>query len=133
MAKPKNLIDKRMANALITGAEASGFANKAMGVGGQMGMKVVQKVMGGLWVGGNAWLTPDELIFEPNKVNVAAHKTSDDLKITLALKDVGQVNWRKGIATSIIDVEAGDQTLTIRCYKAQSFAERIREAAGAAA
>ena len=132
MPKPDNLIDKRMANALFKGARANAGTRMALGINGRVGLKAVEKIMGGLWVGGNAWLTPDALIFEPNALNKGLHADAESLRVVLALRDVMNVGWRKGIATSIIDIETGEETLSLRCYNSKRFAGSIRKAAEAA-
>ncbi len=133
MPKPKNLIDRRTANTLISDAEAKGFTSRAMGVSGQMSMKVVEKMIGGVWIGGTAWLTTDALIFEAGRASIASGLKIDDVRITLPLNEIEEVSWRKAFLTSIIDISAGEQALTLRCYKAQAFADRIRSEAEAAA
>ena len=132
MAKPDNLIDKRMVNALFKDAEASGLAKSGLGLGGKAGLGVVQKMMGGLWIGGKAWLTPDAITFEPNGINKLAHRSSGELTVSLPLSEVTSVEWRKAIATSIIDISTDERTLSIRGYNSKSFCEAIKQAVIAA-
>lgn len=125
MPAPKKYIDKRMANALIPKAQAKGL------MGGLTGA-VAKQAMGGLWVGGNAWLTADEVSFEPNALNRHYHTNPGDLAASVRLADVTDVSWRKGVMTSIIDIETVDEKLSIRCYKSKAFAEAIRSAVAVA-
>lgn len=128
MPKPDNLIDKRMANALFKGAKANAGSRMMLGINGRVGLKAVEKIMGGLWVGGNAWLTPEAIIFEPNMLNRGMHADAETLRVELALDTVTDVRWRKGIATSIIDITAGEEKLSLRCYNSRRFADAIRTA-----
>lgn len=125
MPAPKKYIDKRMANALIPQAQAKGL------MGGLTGA-VAKQTMGGLWVGGNAWLTATELSFEPNALNRHFHVNPKDLSASIQLVDVTSVQWRKAMVTSIIDVETETEKLSIRCYKSKPFAEAIQAAVDAA-
>ena len=125
MPAPKKYIDKRIANALIPKAQAKGL------MGGLTGA-VAKQTMGGLWVGGNAWLTAKEISFEPNGLNRRFHLNPDELSATVRLAEVTAVNWRKGLFTSIIDIETEDERLTLRCYKSKTFAKAIEDAVSAA-
>lgn len=125
MPAPKKYIDKRMANALIPQAQAKGV------IGGMTGA-VSKQLVGGLWVGGNAWLTASELSFEPNALNRRFHVNPEELAASVRLSDVTEVSWRKGLVTSIIDVETETEKLSIRCYRSKAFAEAIEAAVAAA-
>ncbi|MEQ8557896.1 MAG: hypothetical protein RIB03_06220 [Henriciella sp.] len=125
MSAPKKYIDKRIANALIPKAQAKGMM-------GGLTSAVAKQTMGGLWVGGNAWLTAEELSFEPNALNRHYHLNPEDLTASVRLVDVTDVTWRKGLVTSIIDIETADEKLSIRCYKSKAFADAIRRAVEAA-
>ncbi|MEE2877561.1 MAG: hypothetical protein VX593_01030 [Pseudomonadota bacterium] len=125
MPAPKKYIDKRIANALIPKAQGKGLMAGLAGA-------VAKQTMGGLWVGGNAWLTATEISFEPNGLNRRYHLNPDELAASVRLADVTEVNWRKGLLTSIIDIETADERLSIRCYNSRSFADSIREAVSAA-
>ncbi|WP_084399354.1 hypothetical protein [Henriciella aquimarina] len=124
MSKPKNVIDKRMANALIPEAKAKGMA-------GFTGA-VASKAMGGLWVGGNAWLSPEALRFEANALNRHFHSNPKALAFTIPLVEVTGVHWRKALFTNIIEIETRERIFSLRCYKAESFAEAIEAAVAAA-
>ncbi|MEM9939524.1 MAG: hypothetical protein AAF768_11790 [Pseudomonadota bacterium] len=128
MAKPDHVIDKRMVNALFKGAETSGAANRLLGGAGKAGVSIVEKMMGGLWVGGNAYLKPQTIEFHPNALNKIFHKGGAGMGVVLELSEVIAVTHRFGVATKIIDIEAPDVTLSIRGYNMKSFADAIEAA-----
>lgn len=132
MKKPKDLIDRRMASALFTNVDDRAGRSATLGSGGKLALRIVERVMGGVWIGGDAWLTPEQLIFEPNAMNREARSKGGgtELRVILALAEVTRVGWRKAPGTSIIDVETPERTLSLRCYRSKRFAEAIRRAAG---
>jgi hypothetical protein len=80
---------------------------------------------GGLWVGGNLYLTSTALEFKPNALNRALHKGV--MGSTVALHEVQEVIDRFGVVTRIVDVTSNNgTTLTFRCYGARQFADKIR-------
>jgi hypothetical protein len=129
MPVPPNVRLKKMANALFPNAEAGGFVRLLMGEGGQLGLGAVQKAMGGLWVGGDAWLTDTHFGFEPNALNRAAHKDADSLSVAIPLSHIRSARDRFGMFTRIIDVGVDGAVFSIRCYGARAFAAAIRQAA----
>lgn len=123
MGAPKDLIDKRMASALLKHAMAKGVAGFAGGV--------ARRAVGGAWVGGHAWLTPQALLFEANAMNRHFHVNPKALSVSLPLAGVTHVGWRKALVTNIVEVEAGERKLALRCFRAEDFAASIRQAAEA--
>ncbi|MEO0607482.1 MAG: hypothetical protein AAFY82_04575 [Pseudomonadota bacterium] len=125
MSKPENVIAKKLANALMKDAEIGDRTQMILGPGGRLGTTAVKKLMGGLWVGGTAYLTPDAVEFHPNGLNRAVHKDPESLSVVLPLRSITSVDTRFGIATQIIDVKTAIGTLSIRCYGAKAFADKI--------
>ncbi len=125
MSKPQNVIARKLANALMKDAEIGDRTQMALGPGGRLGTNAVKKLMGGLWVGGTAYLTSDAVEFHPNGLNRAMHKDPDSLSVVLPLRSITGVETRFGIATQIIDIKTAIGTLSIRCYGAKGFAEKI--------
>ena len=64
-------------------------------------------------------------------LNRRFHLNPDELSASVSLSEVTAVNWRKGLFTSIIDIETEDERLTLRCYKSKSFARAIEDAVSA--
>ncbi|MGB3627469.1 MAG: hypothetical protein WA989_16685 [Henriciella sp.] len=125
MAEPQKIIEKKLVNALFKDAAANPGAKRLLSGPGQLGLGLVKKMMGGMWVGGTAWLTKDSVIFRPNALNRAVHVSADTLEVEFPLSDIKAVSWRKGIATSIIDLETEEASLSLRCYGSKAFASAI--------
>jgi hypothetical protein len=131
MTKPDNVIAKKLVNALMKDAEVGDRAQRVLGAGGRFGTNAAKKLMGGLWVGGTAYLTQDAVEFHPNGINRALHKDPDSMSVVLPLRSITAVETRFGIGTKIIDIKTAIGTLSVRCYGAEGFARKI-EAARAA-
>ena len=75
----QEIIEKKICNAKIDGATPNFTAYFASFISGGLGgviafgsvMGAFKKMMGGLWVGGNVYLTSASIIFKPNKLNSA--------------------------------------------------------------
>ncbi|MFT7722482.1 MAG: hypothetical protein QM788_06590 [Roseateles sp.] len=87
------LIAKKLCNFLIQDAEANfSFAGKLADVTGidfqekTTGFVLDQfkKAYGGLWVGGTAFLTENDLTFKPNSLNKMFHSGDNSLSVPLA-------------------------------------------------
>jgi hypothetical protein len=128
MAKPKNIIASKLANALMKDAEINDRTQTLLGAGGRFGTSAAKKLMGGLWVGGTAYLTEDAVEFHPNILNRALHKDPDDMTVVLPLRGITSVEVRFGLGTKIIDVNTAIGTLSVRCYGAEGFARKIERA-----
>jgi len=128
MTAPDNVLVRKMANALMKDAEMGDRTSLALGPGGRLGTAAVKKLMGGLWVGGTAYLTEDALEFHPNGLNRAVHKDPDSLSVVLPLRGITSVEMRQGVITQIIDINTAIGTLSMRCFGAKGFAEKIDEA-----
>lgn len=90
--------------------------------------KFFRRLVGGLWVGGNAVLTSTELVFTPNALNSALHQEPENLHLCLSLEDITGVQVRWGFFTKIIDVETRTATWSLRCYGAAKFVASIERA-----
>ena len=132
MPAPDAVVEKRLANALFKQAKISDLAAKALGSGGAAGLGAVEKLMGCLWVGGTAYLTPTTVEFHPNAINKLAHKDPEDLSVAIPLASVAGVTRRFGLGTKIIDIETEAGVLSVRCYKSLTFAQAIGDAVKAA-
>lgn len=128
MTKPENVVARKLANALFKDAEIGDRTQTLLGPGGRMGAGAMKKLMGGLWVGGTAYLTTDAVEFHPNGLNRALHKDPESLSVVLPLRGITGVETRFGIATQIIDIKTAIGTLSIRCYGAPGFAKKIEAA-----
>ncbi|MEM7767951.1 MAG: hypothetical protein AAF253_10755 [Pseudomonadota bacterium] len=132
MAEPTEWIEKRMANALLPDAKIGFGAGTAMGRPGRFGLGMVEKAMGGLWVGGTAYLTSAAVEFHPNGLNKAVHAPGSVEAVVLPLLDITDVKFRKGIGTNIVDITTTEASLSIRAYNMATFAEAICDVCDAA-
>ena len=130
MTRPDNIIARKLANALMKDAEIGDQTSRVMGAGGRLGTAAVKKLMGGLWVGGTAYLTEDAVEFHPNGLNRAVHKDPESLSVVLPLRGITSVETRFGMMTQIIDIKTAIGTLSIRCFGADGFAKKIEKARG---
>ncbi|WP_300377690.1 hypothetical protein [Henriciella sp.] len=121
MRVPKTAIDTRMASALFAEAQAKGVTGFAGAV--------ASRAMGGLWVGGNVWLTPEELVFRANAMNRRFHLDPKTLAWRIPLAEVENVSVCKAFVTRIIEISTGEETRSIRCFKASAFAAAIEATA----
>ncbi|MEO1662274.1 MAG: hypothetical protein AAFR51_14885 [Pseudomonadota bacterium] len=128
MSKPENVIARKLANALMKDAEIGERTQSLLGPGGRLGTNAMKKLMGGLWVGGTAYLTEDALEFHPNILNRALHTDPDSLSVVLPLRGITSVETRFGVGTKIIDIKTAIGTLSIRCFGAGSFAKQVEAA-----
>jgi hypothetical protein len=135
------VVISRVANALIPDAEVNHrflpqFTSlagsrpllgtiSATSAGATKGMlDALSKKWGGLWVGGRAVLTTDDLRFEPNALNRSVHE--NDCSITVPLSAISSVTLQRSLVTHIIINETAYGPLKIRCRKAAEFAELVR-------
>ncbi|MEL6663998.1 MAG: hypothetical protein AAFR33_13465, partial [Pseudomonadota bacterium] len=85
MGKPADILDKRLVNALYADASINAGAGAVLGAAGKAGLKAVEKAMGGLWVGGTAYLTPETLEFHANGLNKMVHAAGSINEVVLPL------------------------------------------------
>jgi hypothetical protein len=124
------LRETKIANALISDAEMSFGAKFFVGA---VGLAITEPIidafkaaMGGLWVGGTVTLFDSLISFAPNAMNRVFH--GNDCSVALPLAAVLEIRVRFGFLTKIIDLVTAHGTLSIRCFGAEGFAARIREA-----
>lgn len=87
-------------------------------------LRAYKNIMGGLWVGGTVTLYETKLVFQPNGMNQAFHV--NDCFREMSLSEIREVHVRLGIVTKIIDIVTTKGTLSMRCFGAKHFAEKIR-------
>lgn len=124
-------IEKKTCNALIENAKPNFNAYLISlitgGVGGVVAISAVlggfKKMLGGLWVGGTTYLTKENIIFTPNKLNKMFQSNIDCLKIPLS--DITSVRKEFGFITGIIRIDTENGTLKLRCYGSSEFMDKI--------
>ncbi|MCA9175735.1 MAG: hypothetical protein KDB14_14720 [Planctomycetales bacterium] len=122
-------VARKTVNALIADAEMGFGAKFLVSATGLDATEAVvngfKKAMGGLWVGGIAILYETKIAFRPNALNRAMH--AGDYSVEIPLDEVSDIQVRFGFVTKIIDLVTAEGKLSIRCFGAPSFAQRIRE------
>ena len=128
------IISKKLCNFLIQGAEANlSFARKLTDATGidfqekttEFILDQFKNAYGGLWVGGTAFLTENELTFKPNMMNKIFHTGENSLSIPLA--EIINIEDKFGFFTRIIHITTANSTLKLRCYGAKAFAKSIQK------
>lgn len=128
MAEPKDFLDKRMVNALFKDAALDRTTGKVMGMAGKLGLKAAEKLMGGLWVGGTAYLTADTVEFHANALNKAVHAAGSVNAVVFPLSEIESTDYRETMMTHIVDLTCRGQTLSIRGYNMRAFHDAICQA-----
>lgn len=128
MPRPEKVLDKRMANALFKDIDVNRLGKLMLGFDGRVSLALSRKLVGGIWVGGNAYLTPTRLEFEPNGLNKMFHKNAEALRVVIDLRELQPVTRRFGVGTKIIDLKTQDMTMSLRCLNSARFADAIENA-----
>jgi hypothetical protein len=120
-------IAQKPVNALIADAEM-GFGARFLLSATTHGVTEIvlngfKRVMGGLWVGGTATLHETKLGFRPNALNQLIH--AGDYSVEIPLHEISDIQVRFGFITKIIDIVTPHGKLSIRCFGAEVFANRI--------
>lgn len=126
-----DLIQKKTCNALIKNAKPD-FTTTYLVAAAAGAFQVVavaavidgfNKALGGLWVGGNVYLTKTKIAFYPNKLNAVFHNKDIGLEIPLA--DLINVKTEFGFISGKIALITNSGTLRIRVFDATGFAGNI--------
>jgi hypothetical protein len=124
MATPSDsdVIQKKVCNAFYTDEQLSKLGYSS----GSLSLELARYFMGGLWLGGNVYLTSTKLIFELNTLNKLFH--SGDYGVEIALTDIRQVFVVKPtLGFKIVQVTNPLGDFKIRVKGAQEFANLIDE------
>lgn len=128
MAAPEQVIEKRKASALFKDAELGLAGRMIFGMEGRAGHAIAKKLIGGSWITGTVYLTPQALEFHPDFLDAKLHKDADALTVAIPLETITAMEVRQGLATQILDVVAEGATLSFRCYRANAFVSAIEAA-----
>jgi len=128
MSEPPDWIDRRLANARLPDARIGRGTGLLLGLAGRAGVGLASKAMGGLWVGGTAYLTGRTVEFHPNTLNRLAHAGGSVGPVILDLAAIDRVDYRAATVTHIVELAAGDTVLAIRGYRMRPFCAAISEA-----
>lgn len=128
MAAPGNVIEKRKASALIKGAQLGLAGRMLFGLEGRLSHSIAKKMMGGSWITGTAYLTPETVEFHPDFLDARLHKDADALRVVIPLDEITAIEVRQGLATPIVDIETAETSLSFRCYRGKAFQAAIEAA-----
>ena len=120
----------RAANARLPDAQPKKFANAFLNLAllglGNTFLSRLREQSGGLWVGGELTLFKDRVRFTANAANAALQ--SGDLSQEIPMSEIGEISWRPGIVTGIIDVAHGparDHHFQFRCFGSKHVAQTL--------
>jgi len=126
MSRPETWIEKRLAQALIQGVKPGFVGKRFLGLDGQISMKLAEKLVGGTWINGEIFLTEHAVIFYPSIVDRTLVKKDSMPELQVLLSDIESVSFRKGVLAKIMELKAGELTLSARGLGMDSFAEAIK-------
>jgi hypothetical protein len=124
MASPSDndVLQKKVCNAFYTDEQLSKLGYSS----GSLSLELARYFMGGLWLGGNVYLTPNKLMFELNSLNKLFH--SGNYGVEIALSDISQVIVVKPtLGFKIVQVTSLQGDLKVRVKGAHEFADLIEE------
>jgi len=106
---------KKVANALMPNAKpAAVIRGPAL-----WSVKIVEKLAGGLWVGGEVTLSNDGVSFHANKLNESLHVDLE--QVNIPLKNIESVSKISGWVTDIVSVKHSGGEFRFRCYSASEL------------
>jgi len=124
MVSPPDLdvIEKKVCNAFYKDDQLATLGYSS----GDLGLELVRYFMGGLWLGGNVYLTSTKVIFELNALNKLFH--SGNYGVEISLVDISQVIVVKpALGFKIVQLMIPQGDFKIRVKGAKEFASLIEE------
>jgi len=123
MAPPSDpdVIQKKVCNAFYSDDQMSTMGYTP----GDLGLMLLRLFTGGLWLGGNVYLTSTQLIFELNAVNKLFH--SGNKRVEIPLVEISQVTVKSGLGYKTIQLIIPQGDFKIRVRGAKEFANLIEE------
>jgi hypothetical protein len=107
-----NFCIKKTANALMPDAKpVKEFKGPAL-----WGLKLAEKFVGGLWVGGEVTLSHEGISFQANKLNESLHIGLEH--VSISLDSILSVERLSGWFTDIVCVKHSGGEFRFRCYDA---------------
>lgn len=127
MDRPANIIVEKSVSALLDNAKMARISKMLLGLDGQISAKLSKKMIGGQWISGTAYLTPDRFEFQPGFLNRPFFKNLDELGLRLSWSDITGIEKRFGMVTAIIDLKTSSESHSIRCNGAEQFIAQMDE------
>lgn len=126
MSRPDTYLEKRLAQCLVQGVKTAFIGKRLLGLDGQIGLKLAEKMTGGLWLNGEVFLTNDAVLFLPSIIDRTMVKSESLPVLSLALFEISDISFRKGALTRILDIKSDEVTLSFRGLGMDSFAESVQ-------
>lgn len=115
MDKPKDIIFEKSVSALLKGVKMARLSKLVLGMDGQISAALSKKLIGGTWMQGKVFLTPERLVFHPSRLNGPFVKNIEDLRFELPLSEIAEVRERLGMVGPMLDLVTSEETWTLRC------------------
>ena len=131
MDKPKDIIFEKSVSALLNGVKMARLSKLMLGMDGQISAALSKKLIGGTWMQGKVFLTPDQLVFHPSRLNSPFVKNIEDLRFELPLSEIAEVLERIGMVGPMLDLVTSDETWTLRCLGTDKLKAKIDAARAA--
>ena len=131
MDKPKDIIFEKSVSALLDGVKMARLSKLMLGMDGQISAALSKKLIGGTWMQGKVFLTPDQLVFHPSRLNGPFVKNIEDLRFELPLSEIAEVLERIGMVGPMLDLVTSDETWTLRCLGTDKLKAKIDAARAA--
>lgn len=125
MDRPTEIIAEKSVSALLDNAKMARISKMILGLDGQISAKLSKKMIGGQWISGTAYLTPEAFEFHPGFLNRPFFKNMDELALKLPWVDMVTFEKRFGMVAAIIDLKTATETHSIRCNGADAFIQRM--------
>ncbi|MEM9179707.1 MAG: hypothetical protein AAGA89_08340 [Pseudomonadota bacterium] len=125
MDRPTEIVAEKSVSALLDNAKMARISKMLLGLDGQISAKLSKKMIGGQWISGTAYLTPEAFEFHPGFLNRPFIKNMDELALKLPWVDMVTIEKRFGMVAAIIDLKTATEAHSIRCNGADAFIQRM--------
>ncbi len=112
---------KKVANALIPNAKPA----KTIKGPALWGIRLAEKFVGGLWVGGDVTLSNEGISFKANRLNESLHVGLEP--VSISRESILSIERISGWVTDIVSVKHSDGEFRFRCYGATKLVNEFKE------
>lgn len=117
----QNLYLEKSCNAFFSDVESESWL--LLGLRGVLASKLYKKSAGGLWVGGNFVANGEWFTFDPNILNVLAHKNAE--RVQIHISEVRNIRCESAFFTDIVVIEYARGEFKFRCYGARDVVNTL--------
>lgn len=132
MSDPRNILAAKTVSMLFADAKMGFIAGRLFGWTGRLSASATKHLIGGYWVSGKLYLTPDAILYEPRRLDGLFYKNSNELRTEISWRELRNVEQRSGLVTQIVDLNLDTKTYSFRCHGAKQFVQKIRDAQASA-